>query len=292
MSILKEQRVSVVIPAYNEVETIGEIVTAIKQAVGADTEVIVVNDGSQDATGQMASGAGAIVINHPYNKGNGAAVKAGIRQATGDIIVLMDGDGQHDPADIPKLLEKMGTYDMVVGARAGRFSGPIHRRLANWIYNDFATYLARVKVLDLTSGFRAIKKDVIKSFLYLLPNTFSYPSTCTMALLRAGYSVDYAPIHIRKRSGKSKIHLVRDGARFFLILFRIATLFAPFRVFLPTSAIISFGGIAYSLDTIISMHRFTNMGMLLIVTGILLFFMGLIAEEIAMMRMERSEGNR
>ena len=284
--------ISVVIPAYNEEQTIGTVVSEVRTVVGLEAEIIVVNDGSLDTTSQKAEKAGAIVFSHPYNKGNGAAVKTGIRQARGDVVVLMDGDGQHDPTNIPKLLEKIDTYDMVVGARTGRYSGSFHRRIANMIYNDFATYLTRVKVLDLTSGFRAMKREVIKKFLYLLPNTFSYPTTCTMALLKAGYSVCYVPITVKKRKGKSKIHIVRDGVRFLLILFKVAALFSPFRVFLPTSAVIFFTGVVYSLDMLIFRHRFTNMGLLFLVTGIMIFFMGLIAEEIAMMRMERSEDDR
>ena len=284
-----KKRISVIVPAYNEEQTIGKIVKGIRSAVSAETEVIVVNDGSTDRTGVIAEEGGAKVISHPYNKGNGAAVKTGIRHAAGEIIVLMDGDGQHDPEEIPKLLRKMDKYDMVVGARQGRFSGSFHRRIANWIYNDFATYLTRVKVLDLTSGFRAMRKNVIEKFLYILPNTFSYPSTCTLAFLKAGYNVGYVPITISKRRGKSKINLVSDGVRFFLILFKVATLFSPFRVFFPVSAIIFFIGVAYSLDTLIFRHHFTNMGLLFLVTGIIIFFMGLISEQIALLRMERSE---
>lgn len=284
-----KEKISIIVPAYNEEQTIGEVVRGIRKVLTDEAEVIVVNDGSTDRTGPIAEEAGAKVINHPYNKGNGASVKTGIRHARGDIVVLMDGDGQHNPEDIPKLLEKMNEYDMVVGARTGKSSGSFHRRCANWIYNDFATYLAQVKVLDLTSGFRAIKREIIVKFLYLLPNTFSYPSTCTMTLLRAGYSVYYVPINVHKRKGKSKIHIVRDGVRFFLIMFKVATLFSPFRVFLPTSAVIFFIGVIYSLDMLIFHHRFTNMGLLFLVTGIIIFFMGLIAEEITLLRMERSE---
>lgn len=284
-----KERITVVIPAYNEEQTIGDVIEQAKQAVGSGAEILVVDDGSTDGTQKLAEGAGARVVSHPYNKGNGAAVKTGIRSATGEIVVLMDGDGQHDPSDIPRLVEKMDVYDMVVGSRGGRSSGPLHRRMANWIYNDFASYLTQQKVSDLTSGFRAIRKSIIMKFLYLLPNTFSYPSTCTMTFLKAGYSIGYVPIAASKRRGKSKINLISDGVRFFLILFKVATLFSPFRVFFPTSALIFFMGVAYSFETIVFRRHFTNMGLLFLVTGIIIFFMGLIAEQIALLRMERSE---
>jgi len=285
----KGKSICVVVPAFNEENIIGDIVAGIKETMRDKAEIIVVDDGSSDETAKKAEDAGAIVIKHPYNKGNGAAIKTGIRNAKGDIIVLMDGDGQHNPEDIPRLLEAMNDYDMVVGARIDRSQASFHRNIANKIYNLFATYLTHVKIMDLTSGFRAVKRDVAMRFLYLFPNTFSYPTTSTLALIKAGYSVKYVPIKAFKRSGKSKISLFKDGVRFFLIMLKIATLFSPFRVFFPISSVIFFTGLVYSLYMLIFWHRFTNMSMLLLVTGVLVFLMGLIAEQVALLRMERSE---
>ena len=221
--------------------------------------------------------------------GNGAAVKSGIRAATGDIIVLMDSDGQHKPEDIPRFLEQVGVFDMVIGARTKASETSVHRDVANAIYNRFATYLTKKEILDLTSGFRAIKADIAKRFVYLLPNTFSYPTTLTLSLIRSGHSVTFIPIVAKKREGKSKIKLLKDGVRFFLIMLKIATLYSPFRVFLPVSASFFTVGIGYYVYTFITEHRFTNMSALLIGNGVIIFMMALIAEQIAQMRLDRTE---
>ena len=203
--------ISVVIPVYNESKIIGKVIRELiieLNKTGNDYEIIVVDDGSKDDTRTVLESTGAKIITHPYNIGNGAAVKTGVRNAVGDIIVLMDGDGQHNPMDINNLLEFIPQYDMVVGARVDKKSGSRHRNFANAIYNLFASYLTHFKVIDLTSGYRIIKKELIKKFLYLLPNTFSYPSTITLALLRSGYSIKYVPIIVNKRGGNSKINLI------------------------------------------------------------------------------------
>ncbi|UCD85215.1 MAG: glycosyltransferase family 2 protein, partial [Deltaproteobacteria bacterium] len=258
--------ISIIIPAYNEEEIIGEVVGGIKKIMEGDYEILVVDDGSVDRTEEVAEKAGARVIKHPYNIGNGAAVKTGIRAAKGEILVTMDGDGQHSPEDIPKLLQDIGKYDMVVGARSKDSETKVHRNFANKIYNLFATYVAGGKIHDLTSGFRAVKTHIAKRFVYLLPNTFSYPSTITLSLIRAGYSVKYEPIRVRSRTGKSKIRLFSDGLRFFLIMFKIATLFSPMKIFLPSSLSLIFLGIGYYFYTFINFNRFTNMSLLLIVS--------------------------
>lgn len=281
--------ISIIIPAYNEEEIIGEVVGGIKKIMEGDYEILVVDDGSVDRTEEVAEKAGARVIKHPYNIGNGAAVKTGIRAAKGEILVTMDGDGQHSPEDIPKLLQDIGKYDMVVGARSKDSETKVHRNFANKIYNLFATYVAGGKIHDLTSGFRAVKTHIAKRFVYLLPNTFSYPSTITLSLIRAGYSVKYEPIRVRSRTGKSKIRLFSDGLRFFLIMFKIATLFSPMKIFLPSSLSLIFLGIGYYFYTFINFNRFTNMSLLLIVSGILFFLLGLISEQIAQLRFDRSE---
>ncbi len=283
-------QVSVVIPAYNEEEAIGRVVREVLEQVGNLREVIVVDDGSTDRTAEMAEQAGAQVIRSPYNKGNGAAVKAGIRRATGEVVVMMDGDGQHKAEDIARLLEPMREgHDMVVGARNFGSQAGLHRGLANWLYNTLAGYVAGHKIPDLTSGFRAIRRDVARKFLYLLPNTFSYPSTITLALFRSGYSVAYIPIEAARRVGQSKIRYLRDGSRFLLIITKIATLFAPIKVFLPVAAGFFLAGLGWYAYTFITVHRFTNMSAFAMGFGVQLFLLGFIAEQIAQLRFDRSE---
>ncbi|MCX8043062.1 MAG: glycosyltransferase family 2 protein [Desulfobacterota bacterium] len=281
-------RVSVVIPAYNEAATIGELVAEVRRIL-PDGEIIVVDDASRDGTGAAARHAGARVISHPYNIGNGAAVKTGIRAATGDIVVLMDGDGQHNPADIPRLLNAIETSDMAVAARDPATHANIWRRFANACYNLLASYVTQTRIQDLTSGFRALHRDVALRYLYLLPNTFSYPTTITLAYLRSGRSIVYVPAQTRQRRGKSKIRPLHDGINFLLIIIKIATLFSPLVVFLPVSFFFFMTGIIYYLYTFIVMHRFTNMSTLLILTSVLIFLMGLISEQITQLRYDRIE---
>ena len=233
-------KISIVLPAKNEAGAIGQTVKTLKQLNRVD-EVIVVNDGSRDDTAKIAEYAGAKVITHPYSKGNGAAIKTGARNALGDIIVFMDADGQHNPNDIFLLIEKIEQgYDLVVGARQKGSQASIGRGVANSLYNNLATYMSDHKVEDLTSGFRAVRAEKFKEFIYLLPNGFSYPTTSTMAFFRAGYSVAYVPIHAAKRIGKSHIHPIKDSVRFFLIIFKIATLYSPLKLFLPFAVLLFF----------------------------------------------------
>ncbi|MFC1855676.1 glycosyltransferase family 2 protein, partial [Thermodesulfobacteriota bacterium] len=221
-------KISVIIPVYNEAKRIPKVVKHVLEVLPTITEnyeVFVINDGSTDDTKNAAEGAGATVISHPYNIGNGAAVKTGLRAASGDILIMLDGDGQHNPEDIHELVKYIKNYDMVVGARGTTSEVRLHRKIANKIYNSFATYVASFPIEDLTSGFRVIRAPIAKKFLHLLPNTFSYPSTITLATLITGQSVKYVKIKTFYRSGKSKIKLIKDGARFFLIITKIATLF-------------------------------------------------------------------
>ncbi|MFQ5454851.1 MAG: glycosyltransferase family 2 protein [Nitrospirota bacterium] len=281
--------ISVIIPVYNEEMNISTVVKGVKRIIGEDDEILVINDGSTDKTKEIADAAGAKVISHHDNIGNGAAVKTGIRSAKGDIIVLIDGDGQHNPDDITRMVNLLERHDMVVGARTKDSEASFHRNFANRLFNIFAAYLTKKKISDLTSGFRAVKGPLAKKFVYLLPNTFSYPTTLTLSIIRSGYSVGYTPIKTFKRKGKSKINPVLDGIRFFLIMLKIATLFSPLRVFLPISLVFLLAGISNYIYTFMVYHRFTNMSAMLIINGILIFLMGLVSEQIAQLRLDRTE---
>jgi glycosyltransferase involved in cell wall biosynthesis len=284
--------VSVIIPVFNEADTIGQIIREIA-ALHPDYEIIVVNDGSTDDTAKAAKEAGALVYSHPYNIGNGAAVKSGIRIASGDILVFMDGDGQHQPKDIQRMLEFLPEYDMVVGARARGHHASWWRGLANKVYNVFASYVAKFRVEDLTSGFRAIKSDIAHGLLYLLPNTYSYPTTLTLGVLRSGRNLKYVPVNASARKeGKSKIRVFRDGIRFFMIITKICALYSPLRVFLPVSVFLFAMGLCYYFYTFIRFGRFTNMSALLFTTAVTIFMIGLVSEQICQMRFERSEGSK
>ena len=282
--------VSVIIPVFNEAENVGRLIRQIADLYPA-FEIIVVNDGSTDETATVARDSGAIVYSHPYNIGNGAAIKSGIRIASGDILVFMDGDGQHLPQDIGALLAHLPDYDMVVGARGKGHHASWSRALGNKIYDQFASDVAKFQVMDLTSGFRAIKTEIARSLLYLLPNTYSYPTTLTLGVLRSGKSVKYVAIHAEPRKkGKSNIKLMRDGVRFFMIILKICALYSPLRIFLPVSAFLFCTGFFYYLYTYAVWGRFTNMSALLFTTSIIVFMMGLVSEQICQMRFEGSEG--
>ncbi len=276
---------SVIVPAFNEGPAIAAVVGALK--AGADWhEVIVVDDGSADDTGARAAEAGAIVVRHPYNKGNGAAVKSGLRRATGEHILIVDGDGQHRPADAARLVSRLGDYDMVVGARSAATQATAARRAGNSLLNWLASYLAERHIPDLTSGFRAAKRACMLEFIHLLPNGFSTPTTTTMAFLKAGYSVGFEPIDAEQRTGKSKIKLARDGAKFFLILLKIITIFSPLRVFVPVSALTFLAGSFYAVWTIWTQSHVTNSSVLLIMLAVVIFLVGLVSEQISALRFE------
>ena len=284
--------VSIIIPAYCEAEGITAVVKRVRQVMDGlnrHYEVIVVDDGSDDETAKKAKQAGAMVISHPYNIGNGAAVKTGIREAHGEILVMIDGDGQHAPEDIPHLLEKLGPYDMVVGARTDKSETSFNRTIANRIYNWFATYVCKRKIEDLTSGFRVVKAEIARQFVSLLPNTFSYPTTITMAVVRSGYSLTYVPIKTFRRVGKSKIRPFKDGPRFFLIILKIATLFSPMRVFLPVSFFMFSLGLGYGLFKIfILQQRYGPTSAMLMTVSVVIFMVGLVSEQVAQLRFDRT----
>jgi len=279
---------SIVIPAKNESQSIADVVSTAR-AEFPDAEILVVDDGSDDNTGEIAKRAGADVVRHPESIGNGAAVKSGARAAKGTVLVFMDGDGQHDPRDIHKLLARLDEgYKMAVGARDSGSHASVGRLFANGIYNEIASKLSGRKILDLTSGMRAVQADLFKQFLYLLPNGFSYPTTITMAFLRSGFSVCYEPIKASERTGKSHIRPIRDGIRFMVIIFKIATLYAPLKIFLPASGLFFLTGVSYYAYTYSTMGRFTNMSMLLLSASVIIFLIGLISEQITALTYRQS----
>ncbi len=287
-------QISIIIPAMNEAEGIAPVIEKVRQAVdklGRPCEIIVVDDGSTDSTAEKAFEAGAVVLCHPYNIGNGAAIKTGIRHARGSVMVMLDADGQHPPEQIPQMVEMLRKYHMVVGARTSESETSAHRNLANRVYNRFAGYVCGRRIEDLTSGFRAVRAGVAKEFVNLLPNTFSYPSTITLATVRSGYSLAYLPIKGAKRHAatKSKIKLFRDGSRFFLILFKITTLFSPMKIFLPVSLVTFLTGIGYGIYKIFMLDgRYGPTSQMLIVFSMLMFLIGLISEQITQLRFDRS----
>lgn len=283
------ERTSVLIPAFEEESAIADIIAEI-QSLGDWKEVIVVDDGSKDGTADAAAKAGAKVIRHPYNKGNGAAVKTAVRAAVGEFIVLMDADGQHPPADIAKLTEKLGDYDLVIGARAFKSRASLSRGLGNGALNRFASMLSGFPISDLTSGFRAAKRSLFREFLHLFPNGFSYPTTSTLAFLKAGYSVCFVPIEGKKRGGseKSKMRPWREGWRFVMLILRMITLFSPLRIFFPISLVFFLVGTGYMIWTMITQTHVTNTSVLLITGAAVLFLFGLLSEQIAALRFERT----
>lgn len=277
--------VSVVIPAYNEAAVIRAVVGALA-AAAPWREILVVDDGSTDGTAQEAAAAGARVVSHPYNKGNGAAVKSGIRAASGEWVLIADGDGQHRPADVVAIADHLGTYDLVVGAREPRHQATTGRRLGNALLNRLASYLTERPIPDLTSGLRAARRAYLLEFLHLLPNGFSTPTTTTLAFIKAGYNVLFTPVRVEPRVGTSKIRLARDGARFFLMLIRVITIFSPLRVFVPLSLVSFALGVAYGLWTVVHQLRIPNGAVLLLMFAVIVFLVGLVSEQIATLRFE------
>ena len=273
-------RISLILPAKNEADGLRRALPGVRELL-PDAEIIVVNDGSTDETAEVALQYGATVLSSPYSMGNGAAIKRGARAATGDILVFMDADGQHNANLIPKLLARLDEgYDMVVGARGWGDQASVGRGLANGLYNRVASLMTGFLVADLTSGFRAVRADKFKEFLHLLPNGFSYPTTITMAFFRSAYSVAYEPIPVAPRIGKSHIRPLRDGMRFLLIIFKIATLYSPLKLFAPTSFLFALLGVGNYIYTFVTEGRFTNMSALLLSASVIVFLIGLISEQI------------
>jgi glycosyltransferase involved in cell wall biosynthesis len=277
--------VSVVIPAYREAAVIADVVTALA-AAGPWREILVVDDGSDDGTGDRAKAAGATVIRHPYNKGNGAAVKSGIRAASGEFVLIIDADGQHPPGDALRLVARLGEYDLVVGARTSSTQAGSTRRMGNAALNRLASYLTERNIPDLTSGFRGARRVYLVEFLHLLPNGFSTPTTTTLAFLKAGYNVAFEPIEARPRVGVSKIRLSTDGPKFFLIMLRIMTIFSPLRIFVPVALSAFFLGAGYGMWTIATQRHVTNSSVMLITLSVIVLLIGLVSEQISALRFD------
>ncbi len=276
---------SVVIPAFNEAASIGAVVAGLRGAASW-REILVVDDGSQDETAASAEAAGARVLRHPYNKGNGAAVKTGIRAAGGDFILIIDADGQHPPSDALRLVDRLTLYDLAVGARSSKTQASAARRLGNAVLNRTAGFLADRPIPDLTSGFRAAKRSCLLEFLHLLPNGFSTPTTTTLAFIKAGYSVCFEPIDAGRRQGESKIRLGADGVNFLLILLKVITIFSPLRIFLPVAAATFLVGAGYAVWTVFTQSHVTNSSVLLIVLSVVILLVGLVSEQISSLRLE------
>ena len=279
------ESVTIVVPAFNESGSIGGVVTALLAAARWH-EVIVVDDGSTDGTGKEAQDAGARVVRHPYNKGNGAAVKSGIRAAVSEWIAIVDADGQHRSEDARRIVEKLGDYDLVIGARDPRTQATTGRRLGNAILNQLASYLTERPIPDLTSGYRAARREYLLEFIHLLPNGFSTPTTTTLAFIKAGYNVAFEPIAAEPRVGTSKIRLASDGAKFFLILLKVITIFSPLRIFAPLSGIAFAVGAAYGLWNYVYHARIPNGAVLLLMFSVVVILVGLVSEQISSLRFE------
>ena len=280
---------SIVMPAKNEAVNLQKLLPLL-QATLPGAELIVVNDGSTDNTVALCESLGVSVVSHQYSKGNGASIKSGARHASRDTVVFMDGDGQHKPADILRLYAVFCQgHDMVIGARSAATQASVGRLVANTLYNRLSSWMANQTIRDLTSGFRIVNRRKFLKFLYLLPNGFSYPTTITMSFFRAGYSVAYVDIEAGKREGKSHINLLKDGMRFFLIIFKIGTLYSPLKIFVPIAAGFFGLGVAYYLYTFFNFHTFTNMSAVLFITAVIVFLIGLVSEQVTTLIYKDSE---
>jgi len=272
---------TIILPARNEAAALRSLLPDLR-ARFPDAEILLVDDASEDETARLGRDSGCRVISHPYRIGNGAAVKTGIRNASGQVIALMDADGQHRPEDLEKLLERFraGGFDMVVGARDFEGHASHRRWAANGVFNRLASWMTNQRVVDLTSGFRVARADLLQEFVSLLPNSFSYPTTLTMSFFRSGYTVDYVPVEVQERIGESHIRPFRDGVRFLLIIFKIGTLYSPLKLFLPVSLLLFLLATAIYAYTYTTGGRFTNMSALLYTTSLLTFLIGLVSEQI------------
>jgi len=287
--MIKHSSISIILPCFNEAENLSDFLPILCNTFDK-AEIIVVDDASTDHSYEIANNFPVKIIRHPRNLGNGASIKTGARAASNEYLVFMDSDGQHNPNDIPLLLEKLEQgFDMVIGARTAKSHSSLFRLIANTFYNKLASFMTGFAIKDLTSGFRAVSTHKFRQFLYLLPNGFSYPTTSTMAFFRSGYPVDYVPIKASTRKGKSKIRLLKDGARFFIIILKVGALFSPMRLFLPISLAFFTLASTYYIYTYTTTGRFTNMSALLYITSIITFMIGIVSEQISSLHYRFSE---
>ena len=280
---------SIVLPARNEARGLEGVLPKLRAGF-PQAQIIVVDDGSEDDTAEVAIANGCELVRHPYGMGNGAAIKSGARRATGEVLVTMDADGQHRPEDVQRLVDKLSAgFEMVVGARSRSGQAGAGRAAANGLYNRIASWMTGARVEDLTSGLRAVRTGRFREFLYLLPNGFSYPTTITMAFFRSAYAVGYIPVQVDRRIGRSHIKPIRDGLRFLLIIFKIATLYSPLKLFLPVSVAFLTTGLGYYAYTYLTSHRFTNMSALLLSVAVIVFLIGLVSEQITALMYARND---
>ncbi|MBI3968432.1 MAG: glycosyltransferase family 2 protein [Chloroflexi bacterium] len=278
---------SIVIPAFNEGRAIGATLDRLCAAMSASShpyEIIVVDDGSTDQTAQVSSSYPVRLLRHPRNKGYGAALKTGARAAQFPVVVTLDADGQHDPADVLRLLELAGSHEMVVGVRTKLSHAPALRRPGKWALGVVASYLAGMRIPDLNSGMRAVRRDLILRFQHILPNGFSFSTTITLAVLKEGYDVAWLPITVSKRVGTSTVHPLRDGYGTLLLILRTILLFDPLKVFLPPSIVLGLIGTGFALYGLLRLGAFPETSVVVIVTAIFLFFFGLLADQISELR--------
>lgn len=278
----QKRRISVVLPCYNEEDSIADLIARLRSLSCVD-EILVVDDGSTDRTAERAEAAGGRVVRHPYNLGNGASVKTGIRKATGEVVVLMDGDGQHPPEEVPKLITGVGEFDMVVGARSDRAGVSRFRTIGNKGLIMVAEYLSGVAIPDLTSGFRAFKRQKALEFLHLFPSKYSYPTTITLSFLKAGYFIKYVSLDSieKRRAGRSHLQPLRDGFRFIIIITRMIMLFSPLRIFLPTGLFLGGVGLLLALTNLLVSGGIRGSSIIILLVSILVILFGFLADQIS-----------
>jgi glycosyltransferase involved in cell wall biosynthesis len=288
LSSKRNDHVTVVIPAYNEELTIGEVVTGVRRSV-PEADIIVINDGSNDATAEKARNAGARVISHPLNKGNGACIKTALREITGGKVAIIDGDGQHNPEDLPSLLTQLDKFDLVVGARSFiTANGSLLRNFGNVFLSRLASFLAEQNIPDLTSGFRAFRHEIVSKYLHIYPNKYSFPSTSTLTCITAGYNVKFVPVQVRERPPLtySKLHPFKDGFRFLMFILRIITLANPNKIFFPAGLFMVICGILLTIRNLILFMQFSGGVVLFLAGGINIIFFGLILDQFASIRLK------
>ncbi|MCX6175432.1 MAG: glycosyltransferase family 2 protein [Ignavibacteriales bacterium] len=285
------KNLTVIIPVYNEETAIEK--TLMELTIYSEKnnwEVLVVNDGSTDNTKNILNSIYSIkVIYHPYNKGYGAALKAGIKNATTDLICFYDADGQHNPNDVEQLILNLDNYDMLVGERQKDSHKEWVRRPGKWLLSKVANFLTGRKIPDLNSGLRLVKRNVILKLLHLFPDGFSFSTTSTIAFLNLGLNVGYYPIKTNKRIGKSSVRQLKHGSNVLLLILRLIILFNPLKVFVPISFLIFMLGIIYEVMQGIVMiesghERLIPGAFFLMITGILIFFFGLVVDQVSEMR--------